>query len=237
METIGGGGLTRIEYVRAHIADEFRFPDGVEEGAHAPFLQDLARFAVGLAAQESRFDNNAESHMGASRIFQFMEETHEDLGYTEADMLLLTNQVEAASKYLSRAYAHIWRDAQPALRQIQERFFRNNPIAFQREFMLPVLINSYNAGPTRMIQAVSWFADTHATHEEIEHGLEAEYDQTRGYGYDVFHLMTRAVRERGRRNRRYPTLNRYGQEASEYVARIRAFMTLIETSERETQAR
>lgn len=161
-----------------------------------------------------------------------MEETHEDLGYSETDMTLLTNQVEAASKYLARAYAHIWRNAQEALKNIQERFFRNDPIAFQREFMLPVLINSYNAGPRRMIEAVQWFAGAHTTHAEIERQLEADYDQNRGYGYDVFHLLTRSVRERGRRSQRYPTLRRYGEDASEYVARVRAFMALIEAAER-----
>lgn len=231
-ETINGGGLSRIEYVRRHIGEHFRFPDDVPEEARAPFLEDLSRFAVGLAAQESRFDNNAESHMGATRIFQFMEDTHEDLGYSSADMTLLTNQVEAASKYLARAYAHIWRDAKPALIQIQERFFNNNPVAFQREFMLPVLINSYNAGPTRMIAAVNWFAGEHDRHADVERGLEADYNQTRGYGFDVFHLLTRSVRERGRRDRNYPALRRYGEEASEYVARVRAFMALIEATER-----
>lgn len=233
-DTIGGGGLSRIEYVRRHIGDQFTLPDDIAPELQEVIRAEVSRLAVGLAAQESKFDNSAESRMGARRIFQFMEETHEEFGYSEEDMLLLTNQVAAAGRYLSRAYRHIWTEAHEALVTIESRFFANDSVRFQREFVVPVLMNSYNAGPRRMIAAVTWFADRYKDTHSAERDLGADYG-TEGFGYDIFHLLTVSVRERGRREQ--DVLSRYGRDASEYVARIRAFTALIEEWEAQNESR
>ncbi len=85
--------------------------------------------------------------------------------------------------------------------------------------MVPLMINSYNAGDRRMEEAVVWFADNFGTREDFENTMGHYPDSV---GYDAFFVLTQTVRtvDTG-------VLRGYGDDASKYVPKICAFTRLL----------
>jgi hypothetical protein len=207
---VGAEEYDRIKYVRKYLARNTDLPQAV--------IEELARVGPGLAAQESRFDNASVSKAGARGIFQFMPDTFEGLGYTEADYSSLVAQVEAAGKYFKGAFRALDQRAHDSLTLIRYLYFENDE-DFAKEFLVPVLVNSYNAGAARMAAVISWFTYKYPdrkTLTEAKDGFEPR-------GYDVFKIMSMEAREENS----VPLVAGYGSDASGYVPRIYAFADLL----------
>jgi hypothetical protein len=207
---VGAEEYSRIEYVRNFLGRNTTLPEAI--------IAELSRIGPGLAAQESRFDNSSKSPVGARGIFQFMPATFKELGYSEADFLSLTKQVEAAGEYFQRAYRSLYQRSGDALQNIRAEFFDNDEL-FAKEFIVPILINSYNAGAARMAAVVTWFNKRYPNGEAF---------RARGSsvpkGYDVFKVMSLKAQayEGG------GLIAGYGSDAGGYVPRIYAFASLLE---------
>jgi hypothetical protein len=218
-EVVGGGGLSRIAYVRKH---------GMEGMDDLPLVltAELNKFLPGIAAQESHFNNASKSGKGAQGIFQFMPSTWHDLGHTPEDILSLSQQVQAASEHLRSSYREMNAFSLSHgnfLARIKAEYFNGDEDAYLRYFIAPMVINSYNPGADRLLQLAQWFeqylATTKAerTHESYPHG----------YGYDLFNQMTTEVHDHPL-DPQYPLLEEYGSESSEYFPRVYAFAELLD---------
>jgi len=89
----------------------------------------LASFAF----QESRFDQNARSHVGAVGVMQILPSTAADRAVNIADIHVLENNVHAGTKYLARLRDHYFSDES----------------MLETERMLFTMAG-YNAGPNRI---------------------------------------------------------------------------------------
>jgi membrane-bound lytic murein transglycosylase F len=80
-----------------------------------------------MAYQESRFDNSAESWMGAKGVMQVMPQTATGLGFK--DISSPEVNISAGVKYLQFVYENFWKD----MKDTSE--------------MIKFMLGSYNAGP------------------------------------------------------------------------------------------
>ncbi len=110
---------------------------------------------------------------------------------------------------------------------------------FRRYFLTPVLVNSYNSGPGRLVMAVKEFAKEFSTRESLLEKLDGEYED--GFGYDVYFAMTKFAStvvgedKNGNDKRRIPG---YGRDSSQYVIRAYSLALLLSADDQvETQKR
>lgn len=224
---------SRYEYLHDHVGDHIQgVPDAIKE--------ELQFLVPGLAAQESKYINDAKSSVGAVGIMQFMPSTWtKELGYKMEDILQFTNQVEGAGKFFERAYEFVRDHAGEALDMICKEHFDDNREMFRRYFLTPVLVNSYNSGPGRLAMAVKEFAKEFSTRESLLEKLDGEYQD--GFGYDVYFAMTKFASavigedKNGNDKRRIPG---YGRDSSQYVIRAYSLALLLSVDDQvETQKR
>jgi hypothetical protein len=156
---VGAEDYTRAEYV----AKAIKFtPWNEETGEGIPKIveDELRRLLPGLCAQESRYDASRVSKVGARGILQIMPDNWKRYGGKPGDETSLVAQVEVACKLLSAMYQQLQdRLGDEVISELKEHF--PNEEAFQKDLMVPVLINSYNAGDGRLARAVvSYLHDT-----------------------------------------------------------------------------
>ncbi len=214
-EVILGKGLNRIEYIQEQSMSTNLLPEGFPADAR----REVRRLLPALAAQESRYNNKSRSRKDARGIFQFTEGAWEDFGGGE-DILFLKNQVPAVTRYMGNAYEMMQEKAAESLAKVKDEFFGGDEERFNIYFLVPALLNSYNAGPKRMVAVVNWFVEQCSTREKFTEYFGRYADE---YGYDVFFAMVSAAK--GQSNVRY--LDLYGKDASEYVPRIYALAVLL----------
>lgn len=206
-KVIGAEHKTRLEFVRDHVGDYLKVPPAVK--------QELIFLIPGLAAQESHFNNGLKSSTGAEGIFQFMPDTWKDFGYSEEDILYLKNQVEAVGKYFSRAYTFLKNNAAEELALAEREYFNGSAEDFGRDFLAPVLLNSYNSGPGRLATTLRWFAEQYPTRASLEKSIGTH--QT-GFGKDAYQTLTREAKG---------VIPGYGRDSSQYVVRLSALAELL----------
>lgn len=204
---IGAEDKTRLEYVRERVGDHLNVP--------ATAKAELILLIPGLAAQESHFNNASESGVGAQGIFQFMPDTWRDFGYTPEDIRFLSKQVEAAGKYFSRAHVFFQNNAGQALSRAQQEYFNGSQEEFEKNFLAPLLLNSYNSGPGRMVSVIKWFTDHYPNRESLERLIGTHPE---GFGKDVYQALTRQA---------IGNIPGYGQDSSQYVVRLSALAELL----------
>ncbi len=200
---------TRIAYLLQKITENTSLPKDI--------LAELADIVPGLAAQESQYDSRSVSSAKAFGTFQFMPETWRSMGYTEADKSSFPLQVSAVSRFFETAHSFFDSAIAPELTAVRERFFDNDRAAFNKYFFVPLLVNSYNAGPGRVATVLTWFARTFPDKESLEKRI-GYYPH--GFGYDVYAAMASIARET-------KAVLGYGRHSSEYVVRSMAFAKLI----------
>ena len=219
---VGHEGSSRYEYLRDHVGESMeKVPEAIRE--------ELQFLVPGLAAQESKYINDARSSVGAMGIMQFMPSTWtSELGYRKEDILQFTNQVEGAGSFFERAYEFVRDHDDGALDVICENLFDDNREVFRRYFLTPVLVNSYNSGPGRLVAAVKEFARTYPTRQALLDELGGDYED--GFGYDVYFAMTKFASTvvgkdgEGYDKRRIPG---YGRDSSQYVLRAYSLALLL----------
>ena len=216
-QELGIGHQSALAYIRTHILD------GIDTLPH-PEMRDLwEEFPLlipALAAQESQFNNDAESVVHARGIFQFIPSTWTGYGHSPHDIASLPKQVAGVDRHMREAYATLTgNEARTSLQKIETYF--GSPTEFRKNFLLPVLINSYNSGPTRMVQVIHWFVNVYMPGRISETATFA--------GKDLYHLMTHtAALADSATTSGYELVSGYRKHSSEYVERIYALAGLVE---------
>jgi hypothetical protein len=205
---------SRLDY----LATELRLPRFNVELAEL-----LQRLLPAKAAAESGLDPMVVSSAGARGILQFMPETWREHG--SGDILSLSNQVEATGSLLNQNRLVFNNRCQDAFGFMQERFFNGDESAFCRWFLLPSMLNSFNAGAGTMSSVINGFAeDCSATN--FDSLLQQHNVQPRNL--DVYGLMSKVAPARG-----YHDL--YRSETSQYVVSVLAAHFVLEEYREEGQ--
>jgi len=144
-----GKPVTRLEYIQKHLKFSDKVPAIVQSS--------LKMLVPGICAQESTFHNGLVSKTGAKGIFQFMPDTWgEYVKNDEKSISSLIHQVEIVNELLSDMYTRLFRHADTeALARARQAF--PDQETFLRDFIVPTLINSFNAGPARLAAAIDLF--------------------------------------------------------------------------------
>lgn len=176
----GAESYNRIEYVAEAVA--------FSHSKISPFMdQELRQLLPAICAKESYFNDDVTSSSGARGICQFKPSTWKGLGYGDyEDFEPLTKQVEALGKHVDNILSELHSQGiGDVLDQSIQPLFVNQEI-FERDFLLPLVINSYNAGAGTMRGAIRSFFTVYPLKElETSHGIA--YKQTTGR--ECFHLL------------------------------------------------
>ena len=176
---------TRAQYA----TDEIMFSD------MSPILEtELRKCVVGLVAKESRFNAGlGENSKTAKQAFQIIDAVRKDNGFEPKANLSFRQEVEVAGKHFSFLAKEVqlladskWISKEGELELVErgENYlekirscFKDNA-DFEKYFLLPATITSYNAGAGRVGEAIAFFVRDHA--EELQSDWQ---DVT---GYDLF---------------------------------------------------
>ncbi len=198
-KVIGEEELTRKEYVQNKI--QFHYNPKNEMGAPPVAQEELRKVVGGLCMQESGFNNGLTSRTGASGIFQFQPVTWKEQGGAPYEINSLKRQTELAGNYLSGLYWQVQHFAGDKAMEILKKTHNEESLA--RDVLVPLTINSYNAGASRVGAAVQKYFERP---ENREKGLT---------GKDLFIDIANFARESEEGK-----LRAYGDDAREYVTRI-----------------
>lgn len=213
------GFESRIDYIRNNL-----FKNEEARGTLSETItEELSYIAVGMAAQESEFNNAAQSEAGATRLFQFMPSTEAEYeAEGELDLTYLTDQVTAVEQYFRNAYARLLELAGDDLEHIRRTYYTKDengePLSeeesrrlLEATFIPLVLANAFNAGPDRMAEVLEHTAEDLRT-------FASETPVAYVGPYDVYVEMARSARG---------NVRGYGPHASEYALRSFALAVLI----------
>ncbi|HEY0964537.1 MAG TPA: transglycosylase SLT domain-containing protein [Candidatus Paceibacterota bacterium] len=193
-------GLTVREYIEENIAFKPNVPPAVAE--------ELRRLIPGLCAQESNFNNESVSRSGARGMFQFMPATWGDYapeGETiEKGVASLARQVENAGAFFSDLYLQVQHHAGEATIEKLRTLYGEEVL--QRDILVPLIINAYNAGGALMGEALRMYVERN----DIAHRMPP--------AKDLFISIANFARD----SEEGKYLSRYGDEARQYVTRIYA---------------
>ncbi len=199
-----GKDISRRDYVR----EAFHLNSGVPSIVREVIEQELKSVIPGLCAKESMFNNSLKSRSGAMGIFQFMPEIWEGYGREEGDISSLKIQTETAGQLMSNIYGELMHHVDDhALLRVRDTFASKED--FLRHFITPLIINSYNAGSSRLATAVNQYFTPNRNLDDLE-------------GKDAYLAMADyAEGEEG------GTLARYKTDAREYVPRAYALSRVL----------
>ena len=235
-QELGIGSVSPLEYLRAHVLDrerELQTTHMQERRRKSPNQRDLVinaetqrlwrhfpRIIPALAAQESQFNNGAASDADANGMLQFIKSTWHELGYPSGSRPLPL-QLEGLDRHMRIAYSYI---EGPARRHFRSYFSSDSD--FIDNFLLPVLINTYNSGHDRLIDVMNWFAENHLAEGKPFYGQTFK-------GRELYHHMAHTAAEAAphldeETKKKYDKLSGYRKDSNEYVERIFALVPLIE---------
>jgi hypothetical protein len=190
-----------------------------------PVEDEFMPYLIGIAAEESRFDANKTSKAGAVGILQTMPATFE--GYWGEELLAnrdprnLVDQLPASINHIETSYLELQKNLEIELAHITQFYFDGNRASMEKYFLVPVMINSYNAGQQRMIEVVRWFFSTYPDPESVAELLGQDEPPS---GYDLFFVMTyQCAKEKA--------VARFGPEASVYVEKVMGWETAVKDYE------
>lgn len=193
---LGAEDYTRFDYVQQAVRFRSTVPMEVQE--------ELRRVIPGLCAQESKFMEGLTSRSGARGIFQFMPETWAHYGGLPDEVNSLPRQVEIAGEFFSDLYEQVqFHIGKEDLATLRSHF--SDEASFQRDLLVPLMVNSYNAGAARIGEGVRRY-------------VAATPSEYMPEGKDLF--LAIADFSKQAKHGRY--LTAYGPEAREYVPRVYA---------------
>lgn len=202
-------------------ANFINLPQRVEE-EFIPYL-------VGIAAEESRFDANKTSKSGAVGLLQTMSTTFEGYKYEHnlpnLDPRNLSDQLPASIQHIEISYLELTEKLDIELAYITNEYFDGNRASMEKYFLVPLMINSYNAGQQRMIEVVRWFLDTYPEPESTADLLGQAEPLT---GYDLYFAMTyQCAKEKA--------VDGFGPESSVYTSKVMGWENAFAEYEKEQQ--
>lgn len=169
---------------------------------------------VGIAAEESRFDASKTSSAGAVGFVQTMPEVFEKYkeqhNLPNLDPRNLVDQLPVGIQHIEVSYIELMENLDIELAYIARAYFNGNVASMEKYFLVPCIINSYNAGQDRMINVVQWFLENYPDPESTMALLSQDEPLS---GYDIFFAMThQCALEKG--------VDAYGPQASTYVQKV-----------------
>ncbi len=209
---------TRAVYLEQEISFHNRLPQGVQD--------ELRGFIIGLAAQESRFNAGLPKNSAtAEGILQLVDAVREEQGYDPEKRLSFVEEVDVAGKHFSNIYKRLrfWMQHEIAKdaegKRVKKDTFdvlrglfpegRDGDQAWEKYFLVPCMINAYNAG--------SWTIGA-CLHEFVAgYSLEKLQEMTGDApGYDLFQKFTHFAKE----NTANKYTANYGEDAQAYFISI-----------------
>lgn len=180
----------------------------------------LSQLMIGKIAIESKFINGQISHAGAIGMMQIMPENINPKSgfnprkYSKTEVAEdVTKQAEIAKRLIQENYQFVNKYTE----LIAKKYYKWDTRAAKEYFIIPLLINTYNAGSWNMKQVINEFMKICPDEASLRAYLKK--DPNSNIWYDVFWTMM----ELGRMN---PKLKNYKTDASEYTTKIMA-MTMI----------
>ena len=212
---------TRAEYLKQEITFHNRVPKVVQS--------ELRGFIVGLAAQESRFNAGLpKNHATAEGILQLKDEVRKENGHHPEKRLSFTEEVDVAGKHFSNVYTRVrhWmrnelvlnsegrleEKERPETYEVLRGLFtdgQEGEEAWQKYFLVPCMVNAYNAGSWTIGACLHEFVAAHSL-EELQR-LAGEEP-----GYDLFTHFTHFAKE----NQANRFTRNYGEDAQAYFISI-----------------
>lgn len=192
---VGAPHMSRIEYVQEKIAFKPYVPTVVQE--------ECRRLIPGLCSEESRFNADLVSEKGARSVFQIKPGTWADYNTNTSEMNSLMRQTEVAGDLLSDICKWIMGGvliSEKKMTTILNKFDTEED--FYRDFLVPVMINTYNTG---IGTATDW----------INAYIDSVPESKMPRGKDLFLEMA----EFGAKD---SSVENYGEEARKYVTKIYA---------------
>ncbi len=187
----------------------------------------MKRLMLGIAAEESRFNKNKVSPMDARGVLQTMEDTEK--GYRKKHKLEsldptdILMQVGVAGMHIETSYRELFNSAGTELQYIKDTFFDGDETKFETCFVVPALVNAYNAGARRVSEVITWFVN-----EVKESRLSSltPPDISNPAGFDVYMVMVHACSNA-------KAVKRFGPDASQYTEKVYAWaVSMQDTFER-----
>lgn len=193
---------------------------------------ELQAMMPGLVAQESQYDDNAESNAEAVGAWQMLAGTAGQFGaiYKKTTrtrrgrkIIKETVTVDNRRNFEESAKAAV-RYFEDAYRQIKgSRAYANIARTYSltdEDLLFPCMINAYNAGTSRIIGMIEWFAREY-TPEKVKGLLGSP-----PYGKDIFSLMSNEYMRASTEKQVKDT--RYGKDCRNYYAWVAAMTELLE---------
>lgn len=211
-EKVDGHKDSKETFIKNNI--EFEEWDSKTQTGVPPIVQqELKKIILGLCAQESKFDNDAISNKGAKGIMQIVPDTWIKYGGKPGGVRPLSEQVEIAGKLFSDIYKEINHHiGDESLRRLRSRY--SNEASFERDLIVPLMINSYNTGSSRMAEAVKlYLANTPS--KKIPTGKD----------------LYVAIADYAKSSKKGVYLAGYGEQSREYVPKIYAQAEIFNTNE------
>lgn len=213
---INGGAVKVVDFLRT----------GLDLTGLDPFVaEELRPFIVGVAAEESRFETGKTSAAGAVGMLQTMPDTVH--GYMKAhkteslDPNNVVEQIKVASFHIEQTYNHLIVKLKDELEELTTTYFSDDVMLMQKYFLIPLIINSYNAGQGKMTEVVKKFLEHYPNQEVVMEVLGVD---TPLVGYDLFFAMSHLTAKN-------KSVSRYRADASTYVEKVIGWTRAFEAFE------
>jgi hypothetical protein len=201
-EVVGAEEYSRARYVKEMV----KFSNDIPKCA----TDEFKRLLPGLCAQESKFNAGVTSSATAIGIMQIIPDTWEQYQGSRDGSRSLSEQLVVAGNLISGMYFRLQElIGEDILRILREQY--NSEEDFQKDFLVPATINSYNAGEFRVADGVKSFVRRYSLRELPS-------------GKDLY----LAVADHARKSNESELLSRYGNDSREYVTKVYANADVME---------
>ncbi len=229
---------TRAQYLHQEITFHTKLPELVQD--------ELRGFIVGLAAQESRFNAGLPKNSAtAEGVLQLVDAVREENGHDPSTRLSFVQEVGVCGVHFSNVYSRVehWmkheliRNAnggiveqdRPETYQMLRGLFpegSEGEQSWQKYFLVPCMVNAYNAGSWTIGACLHEFVAAHSPEE-----LQAMLGENPGY--DLFTKFTHFAKE----SQANEFTQNYGEDAQAYFISIAAVTESLSEELKSTEDR
>lgn len=191
-----------------------------------PLAGMLQKVMVGIACEESRFNEKKTSPAGAIGVLQTMPKMVKkymtDNHIATFNMRNLDEQISVSVYHIESCYDYFMKKIPVELESICNSWFGGNEVLFQKYFVFPLIINAYNAGQKRMSEVVQWFVDMFGASNRVSKILDSAEPPT---GYDIYFAMVwQCVEDKA--------VKKFGPGARSYTEKVLGWEQSYETYEK-----